>query len=86
MKKKEYESEDSRLPRKFTMADIKVDNKIFRAILIPTYFDFFMTRSNVFSTRCDDLLEGLQEIYDEIFDYVPDWLTFDCPIKFVVCV
>ena len=72
--------------KKYTMNDIKVDGKVFRASLIPTYFDFLMTRDTPFVTRHADILDGLQEIWDQVFPENPEQLLNDGAIKYIVSI
>ena len=79
-----YENALKIMAKKFTMSDIDVNRKIFRSLLVPSYCDFVMTRSTPFRTRDEEVLAGLQRIWDKVFPDDAQKLTMDCPIKYVV--
>ena len=85
--KKERTSDDNALKimaKKFTMNDIKVDGKLFRSTLIPTYFDIIMTQDSPFKTRETYVLNGLQEVWNKMFPESSERLSMDCAVKYVV--
>ena len=66
------------------MQDITVDHLTFRSLFVPSYFDYIMTRQNVYLLRDSSIIDPMQKIWNKIFKCNAEHITLDCAIKFVV--
>lgn len=70
--------------KRFVMDDLKIDRRVFRMVLLPSYYEYILSLDDPFNTHTESVLPALQRLYESIFPGNNHEMESDGPIKRLV--
>ena len=83
-KRKRARKDEDDKAKRYTMDDIPINRRVFRQKVVPTYSEFLKSLENPFDLHGEEVVFGLQRIFNFIFPEDKQLVTEEDPVKFVV--